>query len=651
MQKLLAFILFSTTYLISHCVFAEQVSIEHFSKGAEYSNVKISPNGNYIAVTSKPKGKALVAIIDLRTFKFSHVVKFAQNAQVGDYYWVNDERIVLEKEYIKGWQDHPTYHGELFGVNVDGKKGRYLVGHNGEQQTGTRLKKATPLYGTSYVLDPLIDDPRHMLIVTYPWVASKEPYTRVYKVDVYKGTRKGITRAPAPMANYLTDHQGNVRAAISTSDYVDQQLYLRSSENKKWQQFDLAKHQLSSVSLHSFDKSGKHIFVSASKQGEPEGLYKFDVDSQSFTLLHQNKVVSPTKVWVDRVSKQPYAVEYDNGYPSYNFIDKKSVMSKRLKGLLGALKGNQVQIVSSTVDGDTSIVRASSDINSGEYYIFDAKKNKLNFLFATKKWLNPDLMAQTQPVKFKARDGVTIHGYLTLPEGKEAKNLPLVVMPHGGPHGPRDYWEFDTDSQLLASRGMAVLRVNFRGSGGYGPSFEHAGHRKWGAEIQYDIIDGVNHVIEQGIANKDNMCIMGASFGGYSALQSSIIEPDLFKCAIGVVGVYSLPLMFEEGDISESDSGQSYLTEVLGTNVENLKAFSPTHNIDKLKAPVLIVHGGEDERAPIEQAEALVKALDDANHPYEYELLKSEGHGFYKPEHRIKYYQKVLGFLDQHLAL
>ena len=158
-------------------------------------------------------------------------------------------------------------------------------------------------------------------------------------------------------------------------------------------------------------------------------------------------------------------------------------------------------------------------------------------------------------------------------------------------------------------------------------------------------------MIEEGYVNADNMCIMGASFGGYSALQSAIIEPDMFKCAIGVVGVYDLPLMFEEGDIPERDIGQRYLTKVLGTDKDQLIAFSPSYNIDKLKAPVLIVHGGEDDRAPIEQAESLIKALEQANHPYVYELLEDEGHGFYKPEHREKYYRQVLSFLDEHLNL
>ena len=319
--------------------------------------------------------------------------------------------------------------------------------------------------------------------------------------------------------------------------------------------------------------------------------------------------------------------------------------------MIEALQGDQVQLVSSTSNGDINVIYASSDTNPGKYYLYDGVQNKLRILFSARGWLNENELSKTKPIQYKTRDGLTIYGYLTVPNGLEDKNLPLVVMPHGGPHGPRDYWGYDSEVQLLASRGMAVLRVNFRGSGGFGRNFEEAGYQKWGSDIQFDIIDGVKFLISNGTVNKNNICIMGASFGAYSALQSAILEPDMFKCAIGTVGIYDLPLMFEEGDISGRSTGQNYLENVLGTDETLLKAFSPSYNIDKLKAAVFIVHAGEDARAPIEQAESLIAALKKANHPYKYVLLEDEGHGFYKEEHRTAYYKQVINFLDKHLEL
>ncbi|MBB1507128.1 S9 family peptidase [Pseudoalteromonas sp. SG41-1] len=626
-------------------------AVDDFSRSSEYSQVKISPNGSYLAVIMQPEGKKVLVILDAKKFTIHHAINFESNAQVGAYHWVRDDRVVVAKEYLRGWQDHPEYYGELYGVNADGSKAKYLVGYLGEMQTGSRIKKATPLYGTSYLLDPLIHDEDKMLIVTYPWTSSSEPHTVVYEVDIFSGKRRKVTRSPSRMANFLTDHEGNVRVAVSSDDYIKPTIHIREKSGGDWQALNLAGLTYSDVELHAFDSSGDAVYITASISGEAQGLYKLNLKTRAIDLIHKEEKVSPKQIWVDEASKELFAIETELGYPTYAFVDGQSDKSMRLKSLISALPGEQVQLVSSTEDGDTNIIYASNDRNPGQYYLFDAKSNNLRFLFASRSWIDAEQMAQTKPVSYTSRDGLTIYGYLTVPNNTIEKNLPLVVMPHGGPHGPRDWWGFDPDAQLLASRGLAVLKVNFRGSGGFGRNFEHAGHRKWGAEIQFDIIDGVKYLVEQGTVNKNNICIMGASFGGYSALQSAILEPDMFKCAIGVVGVYDLPLMFKEGDVAERDSGQRYLQNVLGTDEAQLKAFSPSYNIDKLKAPVLIVHGGEDQRAPIEQAESLIAALKKAKHPYIYELLEDEGHGFYKQEHRTRYYQKVLTFLDQHLTM
>jgi dipeptidyl aminopeptidase/acylaminoacyl peptidase len=628
---------------------AQNIPIEYFSADKDYSQVRLSPSGKYLSFTSKVEGRNSLIVLDLKKSEVVNAVRFNENAEVGTYHWVNNKRLVLQKLYLSSWTDHPRYKGELFGIDADGKNGRYLVGYKGAMQTGTRIRRATPLSGDSFVLDPLIHDSKHMLIYTIPWGASKEPSTLVYRVNVKNGTRKLVARSPSKMAYFLTDKQGEVRVALSTDDYIHQTIHIRDGKGEKWQLIEL-QGDYTDINLHSFDNLGKSVYITASQSGEPQGVFKLDLASKSVKKIFQDKQVSPKQLWVDQNSHELFAIEIEPGYPTYAFVDN-SQMSKRLKALLASLPGEQIHIVSTSKDQNLSIVFASSDVNPGSYYLYNAKENKLKFLFKAIENIDLQLMAKTKPISFKARDGLDVHGYLTLPKGVEAKGLPLVVMPHGGPHGPRDWWSFDPEAQLLASRGIAVLKINFRGSGGYGRAFEHAGHQKWGSAIQHDIIDGTKFVIEQGYANPKNMCIMGASFGGYSALQSSIIEPDMFKCAIGVVGVYDLPMMFDEGDVSEVDSGQKFLSKILGTDEAKLKAYSPSYNIDKLRAPVLIVHGGDDERAPIEQAESLIDALKKAKHPYEYMLLENEGHGFYKPEHRTKYYKRVLAFLDEHLVL
>ncbi len=627
-----------------------KLSVENFSKGDEFSRVTISPDGNYIAAIKKHEGKNSLIIVDTAKFAVTHAVAFPGNAQVGEYHWVNNERVILEKEYLKGWQDTPIYHGELFAVNVDGSRPKYVIGYHGEQQTGSRLKKQTPVKGTSYLLDPLIHDERKVLVVTYPWTATNEPTTIVYEVDVYRGLRTLVTRSPAPLGRFLTDHDGNVRIAVSSDDYLNATIHVREAAGGFWKKLDLEDVNYSDITLRAFDKSGESVYATASKGGEAESLIKINLKTKEVTKIFQDKQVSPKSIWVDEISKELFAIETEADYPSYSFVDSDSAKSQRLKDLLGALPGSQVQLISSTEDDTKNIIFASSDINPGQYYLYDAKSNKLRVLFSTREWINQDDMAQTMPIRFKSRDGLTILAYLTIPNGMAEKNLPLVVMPHGGPIA-RDYWGYDPEVQMLANRGMAVLKVNFRGSEGFGMTFQAAGYREWGRNVQHDIIDAVKLLIKDGTVDKDNICIMGASFGGYSALQSAIIEPEMFKCAIGLMGVYDLPLMYEEGDTQAHSRGVNYLKKVIGTDEKELKAFSPTYNIEKLKAPVLIVHGGEDERAPIEQAESLEAALKKAKHPFEIIILDDEGHGFYKEEHRTLYYKKVLAFLDEHLKL
>jgi dipeptidyl aminopeptidase/acylaminoacyl peptidase len=223
------------------------------------------------------------------------------------------------------------------------------------------------------------------------------------------------------------------------------------------------------------------------------------------------------------------------------------------------------------------------------------------------------------------------------------------VFPHGGPHGVRDWWEFDPEVQLLASRGYAVLQVNFRGSGGYGMAFESAGHGEWGAKMLDDIADATRWAVEQKVAPADRICIYGASYGGFAALMGAAREPDLYRCAIGQAGVYDLQLMWESGDIPDMRGGRDYLERVLGTDAARLRAQSPVYNAQNIKAPVLLIHGKADERADYEQARRMKEALEQSQKKFEWLALGREGHGVYDEQTRREVYERILQFLDANL--
>ncbi|QSX33966.1 S9 family peptidase [Shewanella avicenniae] len=628
-------------------------SAELYSKGAKFSQLKISPNGEFISVKLKDDdGRQKLLILETETLKMSHAVSFGGNKQVGDYEWVNDERIVLAKEYLKGWSDHPLYYGELMAVNADGSKPLYLVGYeaNGGVNAGSRIQKgAEPLRATAWILDPLVNDDKKMLIHALPWGGGNnldtERLQQVYSVDVYRGKRKQLFTTPIAMPEFLVDDEGEVRFIGGLDRHDDKQIFVKKDD--KW--VNLETIGLGGYTPISLTNDPNVIYAAGTEHGEPTSVFKLDIKTGERQLVVNDPIVDPLAFWVNPHTKSLYAVEFEKGYPNYAFVNIDDENTKLLKDLLAALPGYQVRIASETRDSNKKIIFAFNDRTPGKYFLFNTQNNQLRLLLDVMEGINPDLMAEVKPMPVTVRDGKEIQTYLTLPNDKKAEKLPLVVNPHGGPHGPRDYWEFDPQNQFLASQGYAVLQVNYRGSGGFGLAFEHAGYKKWGSDIQYDIIDATQSLIDQGIVDKDKICIVGTSFGGYSALMSAELAPDMFKCAVGIAGVYNLPMMFNEGDVQDTDYGTSYLKKVLGEDPQTLLSMSPTQNVGKLKAELFLVHGGNDERAPIEQLYALEDALKKIDYPYQELIMDDEGHGFYDTKHRAILYQKMADFLKKHL--
>jgi dipeptidyl aminopeptidase/acylaminoacyl peptidase len=646
----LCFLTFSLSY--SHA--ASLSTSEIFSMSAEYSDVKISPQGDYISALTTHDGKKTLLILQTDTKKLTNAISFPGNAEVGDYEWVNNERIVLQKMYLKGWSEQPIYYGELMSVNADGTNVKYLFGYNnGEAQIGSNIKKNTAIRATAYILDPLPNDSKYMLVNAISWgTGSSLDYSKqqhVYRVDVNTGKRKRLMTSPIGYTQFLTDNEGEVKFASGVDNSNKLKLFYR--ENGEWVDTVNLQLGLDDFTPISFADKPNTIFAAGRVKGETLGVYKVDLSSGKKEKIIQDINVDPSDYWINKNSKQLYAVEFSDGYPAYDFVNTEDSHSKLLEQLLASLPGHQIHIVSETSNANKFIIKAFNDRNPGDYYLFNVDKMKLEYLVSQKSWLDPEKMAEVKPISFTSRDGLTIQGYLTLPNDKEAKNLPLIVNPHGGPHGTRDWWGFDAQNQLLAQEGFAVLQVNFRGSGGYGRKFEEAGYLKWGNEVQFDIIDGTQYIIDQGIVNKEKICIAGGSFGGYSALQSSIVAPDLFKCAIGFSGLYDLPLWKEDSDVSNSKSGKAYQHQVLGKDIAALQLMSPSYNVNKLKAKLLLVHGADDERTPLTQLESLEKSLSDINYPYEKLVMDDEGHGFYNDSHRAKYYQKMLKFLKDNLDI
>ena len=330
------------------------------------------------------------------------------------------------------------------------------------------------------------------------------------------------------------------------------------------------------------------------------------------------------------------------------FFDANGADARLYRSLEAAFPGNAIRITSRTSDGKLVLVEVKNDRNPGDFYVFDTVAKKAEHLVSRRDWFDPETMAEVKPFHFKARDGMLLFGYLTMPHGA-GKNLPMVVLPHGGPFGVADGWEFDTEPQLLAAAGYAVLQVNYRGSTGHGRAYQRAGMLQWGGKMQDDVTDATHWAIDQGIADSHRICIYGASYGGYAALMGAAKEPTLYKCAAGYVGVYDLPMMFGKGDIMQSYSGKAYLHDWLG-DPSTLGKVSPVNLAGQIKVPVFLAAGGQDERAPIAHSEKMEKALRAAGVPVETLYFRTEGHGFYVQEHQQQFYTKLLAFLDRNIG-
>jgi len=617
---------------------------------AEYKNAKISPDGKHLAVAAQIQGKMGLVFLDRSKFKPVGFANFSGHEEVGDYHWVNNERVVIELVRRSPSSEAPSSYGELFAINKDGKKGKMIYGHRaGEAQTGSHIKKKKSTFGWGEIIDVLPEDEKYILISSTPMSNTAERLASVYKLNVYTGIlkRKQGT-SPVSFSRFVSDKNGKVRALVGTDKHNERQLYIKNEDGWK----KLAKDTVGdSVYPLSVDATGKYLYTIDNFRQDLDGIFKLNLSDYSYKHVYSDSSVDISDVEMTTDGRSAYAIRVDENYPSYLILNKKVEEAKIFKELLQTFPQNKVSITSKTKDGNYYVVLVSSDIDAGSLYLFDKKENKVDFLFKFKPKFKRSDFSPVEPIQFNASDGQKIHGYFTPAKDiQDGAIAPVVVLVHGGPHGIRDSWSFDAEVQYLALNGYSVLQVNYRGSGGYGRNFEVSGHKVWGSIIQQDILDGYLWLVKQNKAELGNACIMGASFGAYSAVQSLAVYPDTYKCAIANAGIYDLELMFDEGDIRKRLSGMSYLKDVLGTNEQALKGMSPVNYVNKIQAPLLLAHGEDDERAPFEHAENLREALDKADKPYEWFAVDKEGHGFYNPDNQKAYMNKVVDFLDENLT-
>ncbi len=629
----------------SHATQPLPVSV--FAKKAQYNDIKISPDGRHFAA-SAPKGERTgLVIINRKDMKITYAYFFSENEHVDQFFWANNERVVFTKIFRQPWSELPYTDGQIYAGNVDGSKRAIIFGYQagGTKVGASYMGNSGPQSAVGKVVNLLPEDKDHILITARSFHSDLDSPVEILKVNVYSSRKKRVARTPFGNMNVIFDVKGKPVIATGIDHSGESRKFF--FKKRSWQEIK-AGHPIKEYEPVMVNKAGDTLYLTHYPNDMTRALFKYDLKSQSVSKVFQHPKFDFHAYIRDAKDNSIIGIELMSDEISYHYTEPDDDFAKLHKSLAKAFAGYDITITSQTRDQSEMVILATSDRNPGDYFLFNQETKQANELFRSKSWIIPDQMAKKRPIKFKARDGQTIHGYLTLPNGVK-ENIPLVTLVHGGPYGVQDSWWYESEPQMLANNGYAVLQVNYRGSGGYGKNFERVAYQKRSSLIQHDIIDGTKWALQLPQIAPNRACIMGWSFGGYSALMAPLLEPKLFKCSIAAAGVYDAVEQEDEADYSKIDSVSARAEEVYGNELSLLKKESPITYIDKLEIPIFIVHGGKDERVPPEQAKILREALEQRNKPFEWLFEEKEGHGFYNPENREKFYQRTLEFLAKHL--
>jgi len=636
--------LYAAMFALPAMAAADQLPVQDFARHAQLSMPTLSPDGRYLAVRwDEGSSHALVVYRVEDMSKPLSMLRMPKYELPEGITWVSSTRLVVEKGKEFGSIDRPFLTGEIIATDVDGKHQDYLYGYEVKYSSRADTRGTDRGFGT---VDDLPERANgHFYMGASIWNSQNHSY--LYDVDASANTRHLAGDIGVGGMSFMVGADGQAHFAYGRNENFDYVVYHR--EHDRWQKLSAA--QIGgSFSPLGVAPDHQHIYAMYDAAGGPTSLVEQDESGANRRVLAAAGFGRVTGIEWTPLPRQPFATILDTGVPQVSYIDPNLAATKLHRALSLKFPGQYVHFINYSEDGGQLLFSVSSDRNPGTYLLIDTHTYKVRKLFDAEPWIDPTKMAERRPLIFKASDGTELEAILTLPPGRGETNLPMVLLPHGGPIGISDDWFFDDDAQFLANRGYLVLQVNYRGSGGRGEDFKEAGYLKWGTRIQQDLIDGVKWAETQHLADPSRVCVFGGSFGGYSALMTTIRAPGMFRCAVGYAGVYDLKMMYDKGDVRETRGGRNYLTTVIGKDGADLDANSPDKLADRIDVPVLLIHGEDDQRAPFAQAKAMRAALEAAHKPYEWMSKPGEGHGFYDEQNRVDFYNALQAFLEKHIG-
>ncbi len=607
---------------------AYKYSIEDFFKNPEKTGFQLSPDGNYFSFLAPYERRMNIFIQKIGEEQATQITHDTDR-NIGGYFWKGNNRIV----YVKDSGGDENF--KLFAVDKDGQNARDL----------------TPFDKVKIELIDNLEDQDDQIIIG---MNKNNPMLfEPYRINIQTGEYQQIAsnNNPAePITQWITDHEGKLRIAIQMVDGINQKVIYRAIEEAAFEEVFTTNFKVSFQPLFFEFDNQDIVFVSSNVGRDKSVIVRYDMAKKEEigAPLFEHPDVDVSQLMYSKKRKVLTGVAYTTWKRHFHFFDQER--SDLQKELEAKLVGYEVALASSSKDESKYMIRTYSDKSLGAYYFYNKTTKELTKIVEVGPWIKEQDMAAMKPIQYQSRDGLTIHGYLSQPLGKENEPTPTVILPHGGPWF-RDGWGYHPEVLLLTNRGYTVLQMNFRGSTGYGRDFWEKGFKQWGQTMQHDITDGVNWLIEQGITDSKRIAIYGGSYGGYATLAGITFTPDLYTCAIDYVGVSNL-FTFMQTIPPYWKPYLETLYEMVGhpeTDKEMMTANSPALHVDKIKVPLFVVQGANDPRVNIDEADQIVQSLRDRGIDVPYMVKYDEGHGFQNEENRFEFYKAMTGFLYTHL--
>jgi dipeptidyl aminopeptidase/acylaminoacyl peptidase len=602
---------------------APRIPLRNFFRNPEKTGFQTSPDGQYLSFM-KPYHSRLNVFVQKRDGGSAAIRITNETARdVAGYFWKGNNRILYRKDF-KGDENFHV-------VAVD--------------RNGRNLRDLTPFSGVrAEIYDELEGNDREIIIGMN---RRNLQIFDVYRLDVNSGELIMLAENPGNVEGWLTDHQGRVRVAVAFEGINNTLLY-RESEAMPFRKIFTSDFRETITPLF-FTFDNQNIYAASNIGRDKSAIVEFDLkNAKEIAEIFADPDVDVKNLHYSRKRKVLTYIDYITWKTRYKFLDNDTeiVMNK----LRRYLPHGELILVDTNKNEDLYIVRQYSDRSRGGYYLYETAHDRLTILAEISPWLKEEYMCEMKPIVYKSRDGLLIHGYVTLPRGMAARNLPIVVNPHGGPW-TRDVWGFDAEAQFLANQGFAVLQMNYRGSTGYGRKFWEASFKQWGRKMQDDISDGVNWLVKLGIANPQKVAIYGGSYGGYAVLAGLTFTPELYACGVDYCGVSNLFTFMKTIPPYWKPSLERFYIMVGNPekDLELLRAASPIFHVDRIKAPLLVGQGAQDPRVNVNESDQIVAAVRKRGIHVEYMVKENEGHGFHNEENRLDFYGAMEIFLKKNL--